>query len=323
MVLYDEDGRVVIVHEEYLEEEARQRCMRSKDPYTDPIDVCKQRNGLKTTKDVEIIVDSQIFKTLYCEKMSSWGSDFEYIKGFRQGKDKKLSRPLCRETLILCSSFAKDYFTYNPSDDKLKLPVCYPLVKGSDQDDEQLAYIRADEIEAYIIPWLDKVKVYMSSQKSKDTTDDNQPKRSNQTTNQKMKAYLTNPNGPIAMEIPPSLLEKIHLYNCMLQLGLPKFIQSPLINALILQLYKTKLSACHLDAIEITICRLYSRGIAILDPVINHLVGTYSLRSLSDRNHPKPAGTRKRKRKHYALPQTGKLKADDVYLEAGLARITA
>ncbi|EUC28447.1 hypothetical protein COCCADRAFT_74682, partial [Bipolaris zeicola 26-R-13] len=314
MVLYDEDGRVVIVHEEYLEDEARNEWMRAhKDPsYPDPISVCKQRSGPKSTEDVKIIIEEQYFKTLYCEKQCGWGSDFEWIKGFKQGGDKELSRSLCRETLILCSSFAKDHFTYNPGSDELRLPVCYPQVEFKDPVDEQLAYIRADEIEAYVIPWFDKVKAYMSSQKSKDTTDDNQPKRSHYTTNQKMENYLTAPNGPIAMEIPSSLLEKIHLYNCMLQFGLPKFIQSPLIDALIHQLYKTKLSACHLDAIEITIGRLYSRGLAILDPVINHLIGTYSLRLLPDRNHPKPAGARKRKCTHYTPPQTNKLSAEDV-----------
>ncbi|EUC41345.1 hypothetical protein COCMIDRAFT_106413 [Bipolaris oryzae ATCC 44560] len=302
MVLYEEDGRVVIVHEKYLEEEAEKErgSVREKYPYTDPINVCKQRNGPKSTEDVKIIIESQIFKTLYCEKMFGWGSDFEYIKSFRQREDKILSGSLCRETLILCSSFAKDHFTYNPDSNELRLPVSYPQAKGVNQPDDQLAYIRADEIEAYIFPWLDKVKAYMNSP------------RSNQTTSQKMKDYLTNPNGPIAMRIPSSLLEKIHLYNCMLQLGLPKFIQSPLIDALIHQLYKTKLSACHLDTIEITICRFYSRGIAILDPVINHLIGTYSLRSLPDRNHPKPAGKRKHKYKDYLPPQTKELAADDV-----------
>ncbi|KAF1935645.1 hypothetical protein EJ02DRAFT_428249 [Clathrospora elynae] len=100
--------------------------------------------------------------------------------------------------------------------------------------------------------------------------------------------YLAKLGGPIAMEIPADLLEKIHLYNAMLQLGLPKFVQLPLIDTLVLQMYKTNLSACHLDTLEITIGRFYSRGVAILDPVLNHLIGTYYFHSLADCTHPEP-----------------------------------
>jgi hypothetical protein len=85
------------------------------------------------------------------------------------------------------------------------------------------------------------------------------------------------------MDIPTDLLEKIHLYNAMLQLGLPKFVQLPLIDAIVLEMYERKLSQCELDTLEITVGRFYSRGIAVLDPVLNHLIGTYAFRTQDDR----------------------------------------
>ncbi|KAH8701317.1 hypothetical protein GQ44DRAFT_717857 [Phaeosphaeriaceae sp. PMI808] len=72
----------------------------------------------------------------------------------------------------------------------------------------------------------------------------------------------------------------------MLQLGLPSFIQRPLIDQLVAQMYHTRLDSCHLMTLEMTVGRFYSQGVAVLDPVINHLIGTYSLRSLQDRNGP-------------------------------------
>jgi hypothetical protein len=53
-------------------------------------------------------------------------------------------------------------------------------------------------------------------------------------------------------------------------------------------MYQTELRACHLDVLEHTIGRFYSRGVAILDPVLNHLIGTYSFRCLKDHKNLKP-----------------------------------
>jgi hypothetical protein len=72
----------------------------------------------------------------------------------------------------------------------------------------------------------------------------------------------------------------------MLQLGLPKFVQLPLIDAIVLQMYQRRLSQCELDALEITIGRFYLRGVAVLDPVLNHLIGTYAFRTPEDRTRP-------------------------------------
>jgi hypothetical protein len=40
--------------------------------------------------------------------------------------------------------------------------------------------------------------------------------------------------------------------------------------------------------LEMTVCRFYSRGVAILDPVINHFIGTWPLRSSADRQNAEP-----------------------------------
>jgi hypothetical protein len=95
-------------------------------------------------------------------------------------------------------------------------------------------------------------------------------------------------SGIPSVEIPEDLLEKIHLYNCMLQLGLPSFIQRPLINALVSEIYRTPLQECQLEVLEMTVARFLSLGVAVLDPVLSHLVGTYAFRSIEDRQHGGP-----------------------------------
>lgn len=354
-MVYNASGRVEIAYEEYLEQEAKKASEQAYGQYLDQIEVCKQRAGPKSTNDVQIIIDTQHFRTLYCEARDGWGSDFEWITGFEQDETTTISRRVCRETLILCSSTARDHFTYNPGDDQLHLPVVYPRAhrqppvkeqpktkskakptiktkkqparkaknaSGSQPEDQsennsedqpenqaekelddQMAFIRAKEIEEYVLPWLDKVKVYMDSRnKESHGSDVDHPgaKKWRTAENKQHRELLANPGGPIAMDIPTPLLDKIHLYNVMLQLGLPRFIQRPLVEALISQLNRTRLSACHLDTLEITVGRFYSRGLAILDPVINHVIGTYYLRTLDDRRHPEPAGRSRSKKQGQA-----------------------
>jgi len=55
-----------------------------------------------------------------------------------------------------------------------------------------------------------------------------------------------------------------------------------------MQMYKTKLNACHLATLEHTVGRFYSRGVAVLDPVLCHFIGTYPRRTLQDRRNVKP-----------------------------------
>ena len=125
--------------------------------------------------------------------------------------------------------------------------------------------------------------------KGKAGAKDNHPRKRRKTGYEDPGKYLTKKNGPMEMKIPEQILDKIHLYNAMLQLGLPRFVKLPLVNALVLQMYQTKRSPCHLDTQEITIGRFHARGLAILDPVINALVGTYALQALDDRRSPEPA----------------------------------
>jgi hypothetical protein len=51
-------------------------------------------------------------------------------------------------------------------------------------------------------------------------------------------------------------------------------------------MYPKNLNACHLELLKMTVGRFYANGVAILDPVLSHLVGTYSFRSLQDRQDP-------------------------------------
>lgn len=217
-----------------------------------------------------------------------------------------------------CSSLADEYFTFHPDQNHLRLPVTYPRVHdreycGPDkwkdfeeehkdhiiepgktyrhQVDAQMAYIRKDEIIRYILPWLRKMETIVEKKEEKNelVTRDMLPQ----------------------IRIPHKLRSKIHLYNSMLQLGIASYFQQPLIDALVRQMYKRDLQRCHLDILEMTICRLYSRGIPVLDPVLNHFIGTYSQRSLIDRNNAEPPKALKVKDSN--LPREV-IHIDDLYL---------
>jgi hypothetical protein len=75
MVLYHANGRVVEAHEHYLEQEARKTANDKSELYIDQIDVHNQRTVSPVNDDVQIIIDSQKFRTLYCERQRGWASD--------------------------------------------------------------------------------------------------------------------------------------------------------------------------------------------------------------------------------------------------------
>jgi hypothetical protein len=319
MVLYHANGRVVIAHENYLEQKARKKALA--DGYVEQIHFCRHRtNTAPSNLPVRIIVDSQHFKTLYCWWKNGDRSDWEDIEGFRQYGDHDIMTDIDRKTLRRCSTFADEYFRNKPEQNRLHLPVRYPWQhvwnqrnmpsKDFQKDnpgrvavtnkrhiyhaDAQMAFIRPDEIERYVIPWLKKVQHSEAAQEKK-----NKKGKAPAVSCFKKRKWtsesdsMASPNEPLAMNIPTHLLGKIHLYNAMLQLGLPKFVQLPLIDAIVLEMYERKLSQCELDILEITIGRFYSRGIAVLDPVLNHLIGTYAFRTQDDRRQPQsPADAR-------------------------------
>jgi hypothetical protein len=311
MVLYHANGRVVIAHENYLEQEARKKALA--DGYVEQIDFCRQRRTAPSADPVRFIIDSQRFKTLYCWWKNGEGSDWKNIDGFRQDGDHEIMADIDRDTLRKCSTFADEYFRNNPEQNRLHLPVRYPWQHVWNQGnmpsedfqkdnpgrvavtdkrhiyhtDAQMAFIRPDEIERYVIPWLKKVQDSEAAQEKK-----NEKGKAPAVSGSKKRKWtsesdsMASPNGTLAMNIPRDLLGKIHLYNAMLQLGLPKFVQLPLIDAIVLEMYERKLSQCELDTLEITIGRFYSRGVAVLDPVLNHLIGTYAFRTQDDRRQP-------------------------------------
>ncbi|KAH6875613.1 hypothetical protein BKA58DRAFT_467384 [Alternaria rosae] len=282
MVLCHASGRVVSKHDQYLDDEARKEADYYR--YIDQIDVYNQKTADASTDNVEIIIDEQRYRTLYCER---GGSYWEFIKKFRQNAAYTIRTTVDRATLRMCSTFADEHFAYNPGVKTLHLPVRYPrqhhaalgetptqyfndnynyCVDGkrlAEQPDDQMAFIRPKEIKKFIIPWLKRV--------------------------QRRPLDLVKPDGAIVMGIPPALEGKIHLYNAMLQLGLPKFVQLPLIDAIVMEMYNNRLNACHLATLEHTVGRFYSRGVAVLDPVLCHFIGTYPHRTSQDRRDVKPS----------------------------------
>ncbi|KAI4658745.1 uncharacterized protein J4E79_006504 [Alternaria viburni] len=302
MVLYHANGRVVEKHDQYLDDEARSLADHYR--YIDQVDVYNQKSADASSDNVEIIIDKQEYRTLYCEREGYW----ETIKKFRRKSSYTIPTTVDRATLRKCSTFADDHFTYNPGAKTLHLPVRYPrqhhaalgelstqdfdinyhfCVSGkrlAEQPDDQMAFIRPEEINEYVIPWLQKMQKQIN--RKGDELDKEDDARSPKETRRARQP--TGPDGAVAMGIPVALDDKIHLYNAMLQLGLPKSVQLPLIDKIVMQMYKTKLNACHLATLEHTVGRFYSRGVAVLDPVLCHFIGTYPRRTLQDRRNVKP-----------------------------------
>ncbi|CAO2653161.1 Nn.00g025720.m01.CDS01 [Neocucurbitaria sp. VM-36] len=292
MVLYHANGRVVIEHENYLEQQAHEQASDPDKAYIDQIECGKVPDtGVKDAVErVFIVVDKQEFQTLYSSDRDPGDvlpqfSNIESARFPTEGIDKA--------TFMRYSTLADDVFRCEPSALEVRVPVTYPrrhihswswkdfqehnsdqppLVPGKTYQkcyDHQMAYIRRDEIEAYIVPWLRRLEKVIPAKEKPD----------------EQKNKLGSRKLP-GIQQPPGLLEKIHLYNATLQFGLPKPVQRDVIDALDLQIYQTKLRDCHLETLEITIGRLYGRGVAVLDPVISRFIGTYAFRSVDDLKDP-------------------------------------
>jgi hypothetical protein len=295
MVLYHANGRVVKAHEDYLEREAARHATTPNIQYEDQIEVCKKHTpaAREQEKTARIIIDPQVWYTLY---FKDHGTLWEEIPDFQRPDPSEPipEKGVDRATLMKCSTYTDEYFRYHPDEVELHLPICYPRVHSCGQyqhrDDDQMAYIRGDEIENYIVPWLHEMKSHLQTIRGSKGKEKERP----------IVKYRKDEDGNIsgynpvfdfevpAVKIPKDLLEKIHLYNCMLQLGLPSFIQRPLIDALVAEIYRTPLQECHLEVLEMIVARFYSLGVAVLDPVLSHLVGTYAFRSIEDRQHGRP-----------------------------------
>ncbi|KAH9873285.1 hypothetical protein J1614_005683 [Plenodomus biglobosus] len=308
MVLYHSNGRVVIAHDNYLEQEARKESIKNR--YEDQIDICNRRFEDEAPQDlVEIVIEEQYFKTLYVKTYQQDASEYSAWEWLPHTNPTEERISVNRAALMRGSSLAEEHFRYNPASRELALPVSWPRahlagvepmtpeqidasypgrvdVRGKmhiKMLDAQMAYIRSDEIKSHIVPWLKRVeKLGKHQNKGKGRVSLN---AGNCRDKEDELMDPLNPDG-LHIPIPDAILDKIHLYNAMLQLGLPKFVQRPLIDALILQMYKTPLNRCHLATLEMTVGRFNSRSIAILDPVLCHFVGTYPFRRLADRQNP-------------------------------------
>jgi hypothetical protein len=235
MVLYHASGRVVIAHENYLEQQARKAALDS--GYVEQIDVwLHRRDTVASTQPVRIAIDAQRFKTLYCEQKdgSGEGSNWEHIDDFRQDATT-IERDIDRDTLRRCSTLADEYFTYNPDSNRLNLPVRYarqhisnqgsmtpavfqtqwpgrvyvPGKRHAHQTDSQMAFIRPTEIENCIIPWLERVQGALeSAKKTKDKgkgkakakADASEDRPATNQTKDEPTNYLVRQGGPLEMD---------------------------------------------------------------------------------------------------------------------------
>jgi len=149
---YDDHGfrRAIPSHEEALETAAQKAANLGYKRYIDQIDIVnikyrdtKKRSENSTTPQknpkekprkslVWIVIDTQEFRTLYTDHLHVEEKE-ENIADFQVQGPIKLPRPeestrLNKKTLMKCSTLAEEFFTYNPGENELHLPVRYPRV---------------------------------------------------------------------------------------------------------------------------------------------------------------------------------------------------
>jgi hypothetical protein len=277
--------RAIPDHESNLTSNAAADCKKHR--YWDQAAIADGKNksfGDPITK-VRIVVNEQEFWTLYSTKRPPGLTD-------RENEQKKtLDNPVTfppkpyigfdKSMLMKCSSLAEEFFTLHPDKDELHLPVQYPRKHDHDMGESEyngytmrwdynMAYMDPSPIKDIIGPWLWLMEA-------------NPPNGENG----KYAKFADIPQ-PV---IPGTLDGMIHAYNAMLQLGVPKFFQKPLIEALCKQMHQTKLLQCHLDLLEITIGRFHGGTVPIVDPVLNHFVGTFAFRAFKgDRDQVSRSG---------------------------------
>jgi hypothetical protein len=189
----------------------------------------------------------------------------------------KGEQPLDRETLDWCSNHARQVFEGDSKCTEVHLPVQYPrkhthnwhcYFKREDVD-QHCSYVKPDAVQNYIVPWLRKMEK-IKPRLNKD----------NRVSNIKVK---DGSKDLPSIEIPASMEDRIHLYNCMLHLGILKHFQEPLIAKLCDDIYCNKLKDCHLELLDITIGRFHCQTVAVLDPVLSCFTGSFNLRPKKER----------------------------------------
>ncbi|KAF2275515.1 uncharacterized protein EI97DRAFT_459414 [Westerdykella ornata] len=242
---------------------------------------------------VWIVIDPQEFYTLYGKK-DDHPIDHAPIPKYRIQQEIRLpdhKEGLDRATLMKYSREAYDFFIRNPSATELHLPVRHPDVYS--RSGEQVAYIGPGAMRDHIIPWLsDREREKAANKKCNKKSGTEKHGKDNGSSPSSIPALPPIP-------IPDGLEDKIHLYNTMLQLAMPRRLQHELIKALCRQIYCTELvqdgkqRSPHLELLEMTIGRMCSRTVAVLDPVLCCLAGSFGRREQRERNLivPRPAPT--------------------------------
>jgi hypothetical protein len=252
---------------------------------------------------VTILVYNQKFQTLYSSE-----SDEPHNENYVQ--ENELRCPSAAEdpgirksTLMKCSSLAKELFTFEPDSRELELPIWWPRkhIHGEQIPSNRgyiirhncyLSWIDYNTVDTVIVPWLRNVEgwedelVNLASSHAaaekkridRDAAERAAGKDYGDAEGSEARPYIPRKETIPVPIVPSDLAGKINLYNVMLHLGVPKFIQKDTIEALVKQMHQRKLQDCELELVDITIGRFQSLSVGVLDPVINHLVGTYGFR---------------------------------------------
>jgi hypothetical protein len=124
MVLYHANGRVVKVHEDYLEREAARHATTPNIQYEDQIEVCKKHTPEAREQESRayLIIVDQTWHTLYAKNFGTLWEEITDLKR-RDNSDSMPEQGVDRATLMKCSTFADEYFRYHPDEVELHLPV--------------------------------------------------------------------------------------------------------------------------------------------------------------------------------------------------------
>ncbi|ORX96119.1 hypothetical protein BCR34DRAFT_593946 [Clohesyomyces aquaticus] len=238
-----------------------------------------QSNGRR----VRLIVERQTLRKPYAnrEKGDAWQGGWNntsdegirypaaiaqsYI--VRQVTQETKTELIGRQVLMRYSSLAQEHFTFNSKAHTLNLPARYPrdnkqAFEGGGYraphmcSNVHTAYIDPKTVTSIVFPWFQEAERLLKEEPTE---------------------------SPPPFGIPESLDGAINLYNVLLQLGMHDYLIRPIATHIIHEMHRLPLLECELLLVEHTVARFYARGLPILDPVINHLVGTYHSRTLTDK----------------------------------------
>jgi hypothetical protein len=186
---------------------------------------------------------------------------------------------LDKTTLDWCSTQAREAFVLDKTRTEINLPCLWPprldindgkykLIRA---DVNHFSFVHPDTIKTYVVPFLRDLERFKSQSNMDEEARIVRLKEGNAI------------NKLPQFQIPETVEDRIHLYNCMLHLGILPHFKEPLIKKLCEDVKQNKLKDCHLELLEMTVGRLNAYAVPILDPVLCAFTGSFGLRDEHER----------------------------------------